>query len=40
MKQVMHLGMRFVYVSVDQMQMFVMVNNIRIMINADVNAKN
>ena len=36
----MYLGIRFVYVNVDWMQVFAIINNVRIMINADVNAKN
>ena len=40
MKQDMSLGMRLVYVNVDQIQVFVIINNVGIVINADVNAKN
>ena len=40
MKQDMYLGMRLLDVNVDQMQVFVMINNVGKMINADVNAKN
>ena len=32
--------MKLVHISVDCMQVFVIINNIGIMINADVNAKN
>ena len=32
--------MKLVNVNVDQMQAFVIINNVRIMINADVNANN
>ena len=34
----MFLGMRLVHVNVDQMQVFVIINSVGIMINADVNA--
>ena len=33
-------GMKFVNVNVDQMQVFVITYNVRIMINPDVNVKN
>ena len=36
----MYLGMRLVHVNADQMQVFVMINDVGIMINVDVNAKN
>ena len=36
----MYLGVRLVHVNVDQMQVFVIINSIGIMINADVNANN
>ena len=36
----MYLGMRFVHVNVDQMQAFVITNDVGIMRNADVNAEN
>ena len=35
----MYLCMRPVHISIDQMQVFVMTGNARIMINTDVNAK-
>ena len=40
MKQDTQNGMKRVSVNVDQMQAFVIINNIGIMINAGVNAKN
>ena len=40
MKQDIYLGMKLVNVNVDYMQVFVMINNVGIMLNADVNAKN
>ena len=40
MKQDKYLGMKFVNVNVDQMQVFVIINNVGIMINANVNVKN
>ena len=40
MKLVIYLGMRLAHGNVDWMQAFVIINNLRIMINADVNAKN
>ena len=39
MKQEIQNGMKFANVNVDQMQVFVMIGNVRIMINANVNAK-
>ena len=38
-KQDIYLGMKLVHVNVDQIQVFVMIN-VRLMKNADVNAKN
>ena len=40
MKQDIQNGMKRVSVNVDQMQLFVTINNAGIMINADVNVKN
>ena len=40
MKQGTQNGMKRVSVNVDQMQAFVMINNVGMMINAGVNAKN
>ena len=40
MKQDIKNGMKLVNANVDQMQVFVIINNAGIMINADVNAKN
>ena len=40
MKQDIYLGMKLVDVNVNYMQVFAMINNVGIMINADVNAKN
>ena len=40
MKQATKNGMKFVNINLDQMQVFVMINNVGIMINADVNEKN
>ena len=40
MKQDMYLDMRLVHVNVDQMQVFVIIKKVGIMIRADVNAKN
>ena len=40
MKRVLGLGMRLVCISVDQMQVFVIIDKVGIMINAGVNAKN
>ena len=40
MKQDLQNGMKNVSVNVDQMQLFVIINNVGIKINADVNAKN
>ena len=40
MKEDLQNGMKHVSVNVDQMQLFVVVNNVGIKINADVNAKN
>ena len=39
MKQDLQNGMKLVSVDVDQMQLFVIINNVEIKINADVNAK-
>ena len=39
-KLVMYLGIKLAHVNVDQMQMFVIINSVGIMINADVNVKN
>ena len=36
----MSLVMRLVHVNVDQMQVFVMINNIVVVVNANVNGKN
>ena len=38
MKQDIWNGMKLVNINLDQMQVFVMINNVGIMINADVNA--
>ena len=35
-----YLGIRLLHVNVDQMQMFVMINTVGIVINADMNARN
>ena len=40
MKEDTQNDMKRVSVNVDQMQMFVIINNVRMMINAGVNAKN
>ena len=40
MKQDIQNGMKLVNVNVDQMQVFVIVNNAGMKINVDVNAKN
>ena len=40
MKQDLQNGMKLVSVNVDQIQLFVIINNVEIKINADVNAKN
>ena len=40
MKQGMYLDMRLIHLNVAQMQVFVIINYIGIMINADVNANN
>ena len=40
MKQDIYLGMKLVNVNVDQIQVLVVINNVGIMINVDVNAKN
>ena len=40
MKQDIQNGMRRVHIDVDQMQVFVIINNVGIMIDADVNVKN
>ena len=40
MKQDIYLGMKLVNVNVDQTQVSVVINNVGIMINVDVNAKN
>ena len=40
MKQKMYNGMKHVNVNVKQMQMFLMINNVGIMINFDANEKN
>ena len=40
MKQDTQSGMKRVSVNIDQMQAFVIINNIGIMINAGVNTKN
>ena len=40
MKQKIQNGMKHVNVNVDQMQLFVIINNVGIKINADANAKN
>ena len=40
MKQDLQNDMKHVSVNVDQMQLFVIINNVGIKINADVNAKN
>ena len=40
MKQGMQDGMKLVNANFDQMQVFVIINNVRIIIIADVNVKN
>ena len=40
MKQDTYNGMKHVNVNVDQMQVFVIINNVGMMINAGANAKN
>ena len=40
MKQDIQNGMKIVCVNVDQMQVFVITNNVGIKINVDVNVKN
>ena len=40
MKEDLQNGMKHVSVNVDQMQLFVIINNVEIKINVDVNAKN
>ena len=40
MKLDLYNGMKNVSVNVDQMQLFVIINNVGIMINVDVNVKN
>ena len=40
MKQDTKYGMKRVIVNVDQMQVFVAINNVEMMINAGVNVKN
>ena len=40
MKQDIYLGMKVVHVDVDYMQVYMIINNAGIMINADVNVKN
>ena len=40
MKQDIYLGMKLVNVNIDQIQVSVVINNVGIMINVDVNAKN
>ena len=40
MKQDTQNGMKHVSVNVDQMQTFVIINNLKIMINAGLNANN
>ena len=40
MKLDLQNGMKRVSVNVDQMQLFVIINNVGIMINVDVNVKN
>ena len=40
MKQDIQNGMKLVNVNVDQMQLFVIINNVGIKINVDVNVKN
>ena len=40
MKQDIYNDMKLINVNVDQMQLFVIINNVGIMINADANVKN
>ena len=40
MKQDLQNGMKLASANVDQIQLFVIINNVGIKINADVNAKN
>ena len=40
MKQDMYFDMRHLHVNVDQVQVFVIINNVGIMINAVVNVNN
>ena len=40
MKQDLCNGMKLVSVNVDQMQLFVITNNVGVKVNADVNAQN
>ena len=40
MKQDLQNGMKHVSVNIDYMQLFVIINNVGIKINADANAKN
>ena len=40
MKQIIQNGIKCVSVNVDQMQLFVIINNVGMKINADVNVKN
>ena len=39
MKQDIQNDLKSIYTDVDQMQVFVTINNVRVMINADVNIK-
>ena len=36
----MYLGMKLPNINVDQIQVFIIINNVGIMINTDVNVKN
>ena len=40
MKQEIYLGMKLVHVNAHQMQAFVIINNVGIVINAEVNVNN
>ena len=40
MKQVIQNGLKLVNVNVDQMQVFVIINSVRKVVNADVNEEN
>ena len=40
MKQDLQNGMKHVSINVDQMQLYVIINNVGIKINVDANAKN